>query len=269
MEKGGDAEKKQKIFTNYISQPQIWNKYVYSINNPINYSDPDGRRPLTQAEQDQLKQFRELGYAYSVERMNSDDPNLRWTAAQAEAFRHRVDAASQVIENAILAVPDKQEDPRNLRVVLYAMSKFGNPQFTNSGDVYFNSNGAKVSLGNGQNKCTIFIGIAYAKGGGIGWKAGKNAGGYQVDWWNRTWEYRVPVANAIADNGLANFSATSSPTMGDVVIGKGVGGAGGHGGIYINSDVVISANQTHGVRTGSFASDTTPNGGFRYFTYKP
>lgn len=57
--------------------------------------------------------------------------------------------------------------------------------------------------------------------------------------------------------------------MGDVLIGKGVGGVGGHGGIYINSDVVISANQDHGVRTGSFASDTTPNGGFRYFTYKP
>ena len=106
MEKGRDVEEKQKIFVGYISQPQIWNKYVYSINNPLNLSDPDGRRPLTQGEKDQLKQFREMGYAYSVERMNSDDPNRRWTAEQAEAFRHRVDQASQVIENAILAVPD-------------------------------------------------------------------------------------------------------------------------------------------------------------------
>ena len=271
-EKGRDEKERHQMFVVYISQPQIWNKYIYSLNNPLKYSDPDGRRPLTQTEKDQLKQFRELGYEYSVERMNSGDPNLRWTAAQAEAFRHRVDAASQVIENAILAVSPGKSDPTNVRVILYALSKLGDMQFSLAGSTYYNSNKANVALNPNQYKCTFFVGVAYSKGAGIGWNSGGNSKGYPVDYWYRTSEYRVPVANAIIDNGLTNFAEVSNPSLGDITVGAGTivnnVQVGGHAGIYIFSDVVISANGENGVRTGSFGSGS-PSPGFKYFTYKP
>ncbi|HMM81521.1 MAG TPA: RHS repeat-associated core domain-containing protein [Pyrinomonadaceae bacterium] len=38
-EKKGEGE---KLFRNYISQPQNWDRYVYVVNNPLNYTDPTG-----------------------------------------------------------------------------------------------------------------------------------------------------------------------------------------------------------------------------------
>ncbi|MCV5768425.1 hypothetical protein OFN22_33580, partial [Escherichia coli] len=44
-----DAEKEkegkgQKLFNDYISQPQNWNRYVYVWNNPLRNIDPDGEK---------------------------------------------------------------------------------------------------------------------------------------------------------------------------------------------------------------------------------
>jgi len=30
----------------YLSNPQLWNKYAYSLNNPLKYVDPDGKNPV-------------------------------------------------------------------------------------------------------------------------------------------------------------------------------------------------------------------------------
>ena len=272
-EKGKDEKEKYQIFIAYISEPQIWNKYVYSVNNPINLSDPDGRRPVTAAEQDNLRRFRESGYAYSVEQLNAGE----WTAQQAEAFRHSVDAASSVIENAILAVADSaKEDPKNLQAVLYAMGQIGETKFSNSGTVGFNSNGANVKLGPGSNKCTIFVGIAYSKGANIGWLNNGNNKGYQV---NFSWSGNVytPVANDLVTSGAANFVAVANPQLGDIAAGRGTANVGrvyntyntGHAGLFILGDVVISANQDHGVRVGSFSPTSSANTGFQYRRYKP
>ncbi len=31
----------------YLRQPQHWNRYVYALNNPLKYLDPDGMDPIT------------------------------------------------------------------------------------------------------------------------------------------------------------------------------------------------------------------------------
>src|SRR5438874_1830838 len=41
----------------FISNPQNWNKYAYSLNNPLRYVDPDGQEPLPPAVRDLLMKF--------------------------------------------------------------------------------------------------------------------------------------------------------------------------------------------------------------------
>jgi RHS repeat-associated protein len=279
MEKGRDAEEKQKIFIGYISQPQIWNKYVYSINNPLNMTDPDGRRPLTRLEIDNLKKFVQSGMDYAAEKLK----NGEMTVQQAAAFQSAVIAAANVIQNAILAVPnDAEEDPKNLRAVLYAMGQIGDPnnvaKWSSGGTVGFNSNGANVTLGAGSNKCTIFVGIAYAKGANIGWRNNGNNGGYQVNWATFSGRVYTPVTYDLAWYGAANFVQTNTPQLGDIAVGAGTANTflgvptsynQGHAGIYIFGEVVISANPDRGIRVGRFSPTSDPNSGFRYLTYKP
>ena len=272
MVKGKDEKERRQIFIGYISQPQIWNKYVYSINNALNVSDPDGRRPITQQEKDDIQKFIQSGIDFANGEIS--DPTER------ENFINAVRAAAIIIQNAILAVPDDaKEDPKNLRAVLYTLGRIGDTRFSNAGTIGFQSNGANVTLGPGTNKCTVFCGIAYAKGANIGWINNGNTGGYQVNFSFRGNVY-VPVANDLVTNGAANFVETSNPQLGDIAAGRGtVRSEGvfyntyhqGHAGIYIAGEVVISANPTHGVRVGRFSATApnSPNSGFRYLRYKP
>jgi len=39
-----DPEEADALFTEYIGQPQRWNRYSYALNNPLRYVDPDGRK---------------------------------------------------------------------------------------------------------------------------------------------------------------------------------------------------------------------------------
>lgn len=271
MEKGKDAEEKQRIFVVYISQPQIWNKYAYAFNNPLKYSDPDGRRPITQQEEDNLRRFLASGMAYANEITD---------ATQRQNFVNAVNAAAAAIRSAITAVPnDAKEDPKNLRSVLYAMSQIGDPnnvaKWSTGGTVRYNSNGAEVKLGAGSNKCTIFVGIAYASrdGANIGWNDINNSGGYQVNRSLRGNVY-VPVANDLASTGMVNFGTVTNPQLGDVAAGHGTSSGlfsynQGHAGIVVAGEVVISANPTHGVRVGRFSPTSDSNAGFQYLRYKP
>ncbi len=42
-----DLEAAEKELRSYLRQPQHWNRYVYALNNPLKYVDPDGMDPIT------------------------------------------------------------------------------------------------------------------------------------------------------------------------------------------------------------------------------
>lgn len=42
-----NTEAAERQLRNYLGQPQHWNRYVYALNNPLKYVDPDGWDPIT------------------------------------------------------------------------------------------------------------------------------------------------------------------------------------------------------------------------------
>jgi hypothetical protein len=46
----GDSEANNLSKTQLIAQPQYWNRYAYSINNPIKFVDRDGEHPVVAIE---------------------------------------------------------------------------------------------------------------------------------------------------------------------------------------------------------------------------
>lgn len=47
-----DAADRDQLLDRYVSNPQVWNKYAYGLNNPLKFIDPDGKcsRPTNQKE---------------------------------------------------------------------------------------------------------------------------------------------------------------------------------------------------------------------------
>ena len=46
-QEASNPKEAEKEFRSYLKQPQNWNRYTYSLNNPLRYTDPDGFQPIT------------------------------------------------------------------------------------------------------------------------------------------------------------------------------------------------------------------------------
>jgi RHS repeat-associated protein len=266
-EKGKDDAESTRILEGYIRQPQVWNKYVYTLNNPLKYTDPDGRRALTPED---LKFF----YILFVEMEKARK------AGQTD-LANAIDHAYRDIVAAIQAVPQGQEDPARLRAVFYAINHLGDPRYASDGtgsELYINSNGWRVTAIKSANKCNFFVAAAYALGGGIGFTGNGNTVGIPVSgrgpfgiggllWGVGT----VPSANTWAAGSVQNFTSVSSPEVGDVAAWKGSGA--GHSGIYIGGGASIYAGPKNvKVQTIDFVNrDQAQHGGgsVSYKRYKP
>ena len=148
-ENGQDEKERQQIFLSYALQPQIWNKYTYALNNPIKYTDPDGRRALTDADLEKIEKL-----------------NKAWDQAVADGDQELADSISKAVNEiveAIDAVPEGQEDPSNLQAVLYAVDRLGDTRYASGGtgsELSFQSNGWNVAVSRDANKCNFFVGIS-------------------------------------------------------------------------------------------------------------
>ncbi len=77
-ERGEDEDERAKILIGFISNPQRWNMYVYVVNNPLAFTDPDGQKPRTinvflstdVASPEQLKEWQD--WAASAQKKDKD-----------------------------------------------------------------------------------------------------------------------------------------------------------------------------------------------------
>jgi hypothetical protein len=197
----------------YIEPRDRFLSILRPLNNPLKFSDPDGRRPATAEDEKRLKRLWQ-----EAEKFKNSDPDLY----------KAINEAIVQIAAAIDAVPEGQADPSNLRAVFWAIDNLGNTNYGNQGNV---NNGYTVSVGPGSWKCNIFCANAYAIGAGVGWEGhgvptnSSLLGGL----FGRRWP---TDANTLASTAsVQNFIVTNSPELGDIAAFSSPGGL-GHSGVF-------------------------------------
>lgn len=230
-ERGGDEDEQEQLLIQYISQPQVWNKYAYVLNNPLGYIDPDGRREQTAQEKQDLDRMRQQ----QQEALKKGNKKL--ASAIGRAIKR--------IEAAIAASKDKKHDPAGLKIALFAIHRLGNTKFGKNGTVSFISNKYTVTVGTGSWKCNIFVAASQALGGGFGLGGNGVPATYRykgIGW--ITGAANVPDANTWASqdrNAVANYGIVGTPSMGDAVAWPNPDM--GHSGISLGDDLVIYAGE--------------------------
>ncbi|MGH9967450.1 MAG: RHS repeat-associated core domain-containing protein, partial [Pyrinomonadaceae bacterium] len=244
--KGKDEKEQHQIFLSYVSQPQVWNKFAYTLNNPLKYADPDGRRELTAEDWRRLQRL-------------ADEYNKAGKAGDTD-LANAIGRAMNEIALAIDAVPEGQQDPSSLRTVFFSIDHLGDTSYATGGpgmDSSITSNGWKVSSNRNDNKCNYFIGVALALGGTLGLQVDGNPSGVPVygtkgglgSLWGNGY---FPGANEWAAGRVQNFQLVSTPQLGDVAAWGARVGA-GHSGIYIGGGATIYANGQVGVKIQTVA----------------
>ena len=125
------------------------NLYGFVGNNPVTGADPEGTRPLNEADKTRLQKL--LSYQPATSRRAVLKADIR--------------VAVKEITSAIHAVGGKT-DPASLRAIFWAIDNLGNTNYGPAGRV---DDGHNQPVAGGQYKCNIFAADAYAIGGGIGW----------------------------------------------------------------------------------------------------
>lgn len=252
MDKGRTAAERQQILTSYLSNPQVWNKYAYVLNNPLKMTDPDGRRELTKEDEERIKKLQQY-------------------AAQHKDVAAAVNKAVAAIKGAIAAVPQGQKDPAALGAALWAIGQIGNTSFGQGGNVSFSSNGNTISVGAGGWKCNIFVAESYAAGGGIG----LGGSGYPVNGRYMGLGSLWGSVNAVSANELANpsanvphFGLTLTPGVGDIAAFQAPPGFIGHSTINLGGGALVYAGQG-AVKVGTVDQNMAGHTAVTYRQYKP
>jgi RHS repeat-associated protein len=200
------------------------NLYRYVGNNSANLTDPSGLRPLSQSERIILAELRNL--AQKIKNVpfrdrSSSDPSSKALLALEDNLSRTIDAVSPM-----------DDDPRNLRITIWALKKWLTPEEYSRYNTLPGSDGLQP-VGTGD-KCNRFVGDAYAMGGGIGYGSGY---GYPVrNSFKKPGTYYPYSADDTAPGqSVPHFPETSNPRLGDIVVFPG------HIGIYLSPDLYISA----------------------------
>ena len=75
----------EALFFKYVIQPQHWNQYAYTLNNPIRYTDPDGQQPQEGADIRQRQDIKDLMEHRITEKEYWNRQNARGVGAAAGA----------------------------------------------------------------------------------------------------------------------------------------------------------------------------------------
>jgi RHS repeat-associated protein len=119
-----DAEAAEKELRSYLRQPQHWNRYVYALNNPLKYVDPDGMDPITV----------NLNIIYDQNSNYTDEEKRRIResyVAQAQKNFGKIDGKFNVTETT--GVANNISDERKQAVVSGAGEGAINAFFTKAG----------------------------------------------------------------------------------------------------------------------------------------
>jgi RHS repeat-associated protein len=87
----------------FLFNPQKWNKYAYTLNNPLTFVDPDGQEEVTVVLRAFIPQNQVLGFA-GDNRTFSTDPNA--SSRSSIAVRVETDPSVRGSANPILGAPD-------------------------------------------------------------------------------------------------------------------------------------------------------------------
>jgi RHS repeat-associated protein len=250
-EKGVDEAERREILFTYLAQPQLWNKYAYTLNNPLKHTDPDGRRALTD------EGWRRLQALANEQQAAVMDKDTELADAIGNAMLDIVDA--------IDAVPEGQADPANLKAVFYAIDHIGDSNFGRWGTL--EGTGGMAGVGFGDYKCNYLPAYAYGVGAGIGF-GGES--GYPVR--GLPAMKSPPPANVLGGRSarISNFPAVFAPGLGDVAAFPSFGRASGHTAMYLGSGVLIYAGE-YGVKVNTLGqtSHALHTAFVTYRRYKP
>jgi hypothetical protein len=104
-----NPEKAKKMLDNYISMPQQWNRYVYVVNNPLKYVDPNGESIVLTGTTEERKAALERIYnMFGAERFKHVEVSVTTDPKLGEVTI--IGFATTAAEKAFMAVGGKDAD---------------------------------------------------------------------------------------------------------------------------------------------------------------